>query len=320
VTTPIAGTVLGEILFRASGMLLREPGFLRALGAGILAPVSPFNRAVLGDWTEKPTNPAELQARVGALGLSEHRGAAASWSSGVVPDFGIRLIYGPAGDPDTRLEKPFDHFDLDASYGATGDAIASIVARGVLWGRQYEGAGERGLWGIYLGYDFFTPGTFRVSTTYLGVGASTRFFLSPSVVLDLDAVGAGIPVGAAGRSYVPPGSKRDYHFGAGVQGDVEGRLRLGDRAEIGVGARYYLLYGQGDYAADERVGYYGASALVRIFGPHAIGAEGILLSRRATAVPNDPPPSQDGQLLRVFYAYSPARRIAPVEVPDLGRP
>ena len=53
ITTPIAGSFLGEPLFRMASLLLEndgsKPGFWRELGAAVISPPTGFNRLVFGD-------------------------------------------------------------------------------------------------------------------------------------------------------------------------------------------------------------------------------------------------------------------------------
>ncbi|HSN93157.1 MAG TPA: DUF3943 domain-containing protein, partial [Anaeromyxobacteraceae bacterium] len=312
ITTPIGGVVFGEILFRAAGMIRRERGFWRELAAGFVSPPTSFNRAVVGRWEEPPTNPTELVARAGAIAFAKDGGADPLLGEGARLDVGLRLVYGPAGDPDTRLERPFDHFELEASYGAYADPVASLLARGLVLGWTFEGTRGRGLWGIYLGYDLVTPGRFRVSTVHVGLGMAGRLLLAGPLSLDLDLVLSGVPMGAAGWAYPgPDGKGRDYHMGGGVQGVVGARLRAADRAEVGLGVREYLVVGAKDSVGRERVTYLSGSALVRLLGPHALGAEAVLAARSADGVPGEPSVREEGRILRVYYAYAPAAPAPP---------
>jgi hypothetical protein len=320
VTTVIGGIVLGEVFFRSIGMMRRKPGFWRELGAGLLSPMASFNRAVLGNWDEPPGNPTEMVAWTGAIAFAKDRESDPFLGEGTALDVGLRLTYGPAGDPDTRLERPFDHFELVASYGAYEDPVASLLARGLVFGAPLGGGRHRGLWGIFLGYDLLTPRHFRVSTVHVGLGAATRLRLAPPLALDLDLVVSGVPLGAAGSAYAgPDGKGRDYHMGPGVQGVLGARLRVAERAEVGLGVREYLVVGARDSVGQERITYLGGTALLRILGPHALGAEAVLATRAATGLPGEAAVREEGRILRLYYAYAPASPTPPVSQADLAR-
>jgi hypothetical protein len=315
VTTVIGGIVLGEVFFRSIGMMRQKPGFWRELGAGLLSPMASFNRAVLGNWEEPPTNPTEMVAWVGALAFAKDRDADPLLGEGATLDVGLRLVYGPAGDPDTRLERPFDHFELTASYGAYADPVASLLARGLVLGATSAGSRQRGLWGIFLGYDLLTPGHFRVSTVHVGLGTANRFLVAGPLSLDLDVVVSGVPLGAAGSEYAgPDGKGRDYHMGGGVQGVLDARLRVAERAVVGAGVRQYLVVGAKGSVGQERITYLTGTALLRLVGPHAVGAEAVLTTRTATGQPGAPAVREDGRFLRLYYAYAPSASRA-----DLAR-
>jgi hypothetical protein len=320
VTTVMAGIALGEVFFRAIGMMRREPGFWRELGAGLLSPMASFNRAVLGSWDAPPPNPTEMTTWAGAIAFAVDREAEPLLGQGPTLDLGLRLTHGPAGDPDTRLERPFDHFDLTASYGAYLDPVASLLVRGVVLGRTYRTERSLGLWGIYLGYDLLTPDDYRVSTVSVGLGTAGRILLGPALALDLDVVVSGVPMGAAGSADAgEDGKGRDYHVGPGVQGLLDARLRLSERAVLGLGVRQYLVVGAKDSIGQERITYLGGSALLRLWGPHAVGAEAVLTTRLATGLEGEPAVREDGRVLRLYYAFAPAAPTPAVGAPDLAR-
>jgi hypothetical protein len=313
ITTTFGGVVLGEIFHRSIGMLRRDPGFLRGLAAAVLSPFAAFNHAVLGDWREVPRNPTEMTAWVGAVAFAPDQENDRALGAGAVPDFGLRLVYGPGGDPDTRFERPFDHFELVASYGTYEDPIATLLLRGLVAGAPWETGRGRGLWGAFVGFDLVSPGNYRVSTSHLGVGAVSRFQLAPALALDVDLVVSGVPLGTAGWAWPgEDGKGRDYHMGPGVQATLDARFRLGDRAVASMGVRQYVIVGAKDSVGEERMTYLSASALLRVLGPHALGVEGVLLGRTAETLPEDPTVRESGRILRAFYAYAPASPVPAV--------
>jgi hypothetical protein len=320
VTTIFGGIILGETFFRSIGMLTRDRGFWRRLAAGVLSPVGAINNAVLGDWNEAPVNPAELRAWVGAIAFAPDTSQDSALGKGATADLGLRLVYGPGGDPDTRFEKPFDHFELEASYGCYLDPVFTLLARGLVFGASYEGPAQRGLWGMFVGFDMITPGRYRMSTSSVGIGTVSRFTLADELALDLNVVVSAVPIGVGG--YVPPGtggSSRDYHIGGGAQGVLDLRLRAGTRTEVDLGVRQYVVIGSRDSIGQERMTYATGGLLVRLFGPHALGTAATFIARSGTVMPEDPAVRTDGAVLRVFYAYAPYRPISPVPSPDVAQ-
>jgi hypothetical protein len=127
-------------------------------------------------------------------------------------------------------------------------------------------------------------------------------------------------MGAAGSAYAgPDGKGRDYHLGGGVQGILDARLRLAERAVRGLGLRQYVVVGAKDSLGQERITYLGGAALLRLWGAHALGAEAVLTARAATGLPGAPAVREDGRLLRVYYAWAPAAPTPPAAAPALAR-
>jgi hypothetical protein len=116
--TSLGGIALGEMLYRASWMVLDNTATgssrtWKEVGAALLNPVQGFTRLVTGDWGKVGPNPADrLPSR-----LTGRFSAGARW----VGDRGLDqtegqgflelgMIYGDPFDP--AIRKPFDAFDL----------------------------------------------------------------------------------------------------------------------------------------------------------------------------------------------------------------
>jgi hypothetical protein len=129
ITTAVAGVVLGEALHRISGMILdgpRSPG--RVVAATLVAPMEAVNRALVGTEPAGPTAPFRAALSVGALTFDPDRGTPGR--ERVVPEIGARVSYGLPGDRRFRFERPFDRFELEATYSTEKDPIGTVFARG----------------------------------------------------------------------------------------------------------------------------------------------------------------------------------------------
>jgi uncharacterized protein DUF3943 len=302
ITTPVAGAVLGEILWRLSGLVLAGgDGSGHAALASLLSPMGAVNGSLLGTRPPRP-GPSELVAWAGALSFtpSEHERIGAGETA---PELGLHVVYGPPGDPRTEFEHPFDHFDLVAAYAARPDPIATLHARGLLAALPYEGERTRGLWGLYLSFDLATPRQYRISSSALGVGTSGRYAVTPGIAVDATAVASGIFLGAAGVvPAAPDGAGRDYRFGPGAQAVFEAQVLAGDRATVGCSVRHWILLGAGEArGTEEHVAHLGASGLVRLWGRHALGVEATFTSH-TTAEAGGPGVEEHGRIIRAYYA------------------
>ncbi|ACL66974.1 conserved hypothetical protein [Anaeromyxobacter dehalogenans 2CP-1] len=284
VTTTVAGMVLGEILGRFSDALRAEGGTWNGVAASVLSPMGAVNRRLLG-----PTRPERATSSRWALAMGGATGDATgdrgTWGGGV----GLDFAWGLPGDPDLELEQPFDHFVLEARYGFARDPDATVRARGLLAGRSFEAAPARGLYGLFLLFDFDTPQRFHVSTSALGAGASARADLGGGLALEGDLVGAAVILGAAGTvDRGDDGKGRDYRIGPGAQALAGLDLVAGTRARLGAVARQYLIFGEGEVAGDERIAELGARGSVRVLGAHAVAVDVSRHLRHASADASGP--------------------------------
>jgi hypothetical protein len=306
ITTTVAGVVLGEAFHRISGMILdgsRSPG--RIAAATLVAPMETINRALVGTEPEGPTPPSRVEFRAGALSFDPARGTAGR--DPVVPEIGVRLSYGVPGDRRFRFERPFDHFELESTYSAQADPVATVFARGVLAGRTFEGERVRGLTGLVLQFDFSALGRYRVSTSALGLSVEGRWEASSRVALEGAATASAVLLGAAGYLSGRPDELRDYRMGPGGQAHLEVRLFALDRIATRLIARQYLVAGAGAIGGLERVSNVGAEMEVRVLGPHALGIEGNFAYHSGDAGAGAPARSETGTQLRAYYAFTTGR-------------
>jgi hypothetical protein len=272
ITTPMAGIVLGEALFRFSDALRYEGGWWRNGLAAFLAPFGAVNaRAVRR--APRPAPGLRWQVAMGSISGDATGGG---WGSGAARPWGsFSVVWGRPGDPDLDPSRPFDHFVLESGYEAAGDPAATVRVRGLVLGDGLEwGRSTRGLWGMFLSYDFDTTGPYRVSTSAVGVGASTRTELSRGLDFEGTAIASAVLMGAAGNlDKHGDAMARDYRFGPGQQALLEGRLIADDRIAGALALRQYLVVGDGPGNGAEMLLEGTARVTLWLTGPHAIGAE-----------------------------------------------
>lgn len=279
VTTTVAGMVLGEILGRFSDALRAEGGAWNGMAASVLSPMGALNRRLLGPTRAEPAPSSRWALAMGGI-TGDATGDRGTWGGSV----GLDFAWGLPGDPELELEQPFDHFVLEARYGFARDPDATVRGRGLLAGRTFDAAPARGLYGLFLAFDFDTPRRFRVSTSALGLGGSARAELGRGLALEGDLLGAAVLLGAAGTvERADGGEGRDYRMGPGAQSMAALDLVAGDRARLGVVGRQYLILGEGEVSGDELLLELGARGSVRVAGAHALAADVSRHLRRASA-------------------------------------
>jgi hypothetical protein len=182
-----------------------------------------------------------------------------------------------------HLREPFDHFDLTATLVATDQPWGVLWVRGLLAGREDDGARSRamtGLWGIY---ETATPDRFRASTSAIGFGTVAQRWWPGGLAVQGTAILAG-GFGAAGSREAADGLA-DYRFGLNALALLEARVIAADRGALRVSARQYVI---GDAlspdAGRELITYATFGATLRVVGRHAFGLDA-LIARRSSRAP-----------------------------------
>ncbi|HSL02715.1 MAG TPA: DUF3943 domain-containing protein [Nitrospiraceae bacterium] len=288
ITTPIAGSFLGEPLFRMASLLLendgRPPGFWRELGAAALSPPTGLNRLVFGNRFDAvfPSYAPAISTRfqLGAALNTHLHGPATSDFKQNEMNADFQLAYGLPGKPGYSYSRPFDYFNFQFT-ASTANTFENIIIRGLLLGAPYAaGDSYRGVWGLFGSYDYISPQVFRVSNTALNLGTTGQWWLSRVVALQGTALG-GVGYGAAGT--IHGSGERDYHYGATPQGLLELRLILGDMAMLNVTAHEYYVSGLGstEHRGSENIARGTASFTVRVYDRHAIALKYVTSQRDA---------------------------------------
>ncbi|MHB8481354.1 MAG: DUF3943 domain-containing protein [Nitrospiria bacterium] len=289
ITTPLAGSFLGEPLFRMSNLLLEggngRPGLWRELGAAAISPSTGFNRLVFGNRFAAlyPSRHPAVFTRVELGGSLTSQLTDQSVSQSVkreeaTADF--TMAYGLPGKPDYPYTRPFDYFNFQFT-AATANVFENIMTRGLLIGTDYAvGDAYRGVWGLYGSYDYIAPQVFRISTSALSLGTTAQWWLSQAVALQGSAL-SGVGYGAAGT--IQGSGERDYHYGVTPQGLLALSMIFGNVANFDITGREYYVSGVGsteDHGA-EAIFRGDAAFTVRVYGHHGITLKYIASSRDA---------------------------------------
>jgi hypothetical protein len=323
IASGIAGNFLGEPLFRIASLLLeRYPGFWSEVGAAVISPPTAVNRLVFGDRFAAvfPSHDPAVFAQ-GRLGFTRRVYAAGGDASEFEPNgaaIDFLIAYGLPGKEGYHYTRPFDYFQFEfLGLSTAGSLVESLIARGLLLGREYEvGEAYRGVWGLFGSYDFISPGFFRVSSTALSLGTIGQWWLSPSVALQSSAF-AGLGYGAGG-SVSGPG-QRDYHYGATWQGLLALRLILGNAAQFDATMREYYVTDTLSTTpqGSETITLLNFGFTLRIFGRHALGLQYLFSIRQGeyTDLANQ---HQRSATLTFFYTLLSDTRFGAVEWRETG--
>jgi hypothetical protein len=308
IASGIAGSFLGEPLFRAAHMLLdrrlRRPGAWRVLAATLLSPPVGVNRLIVDDRVDPSMTDvlgaSDIRVQIGVIAPVTSR--VRSWSA-LEPNtrlIGFSMDYGFPGRSDYCFGHPFDYFRID---GITSrDGLESLATRGLIAGHDYQaGAANRGVWGLYGSYDYFAPDVFRVSSTALSIGSTAQSRLSTALTLQ----GTGLfGVGYTATQAVARSDGREYHYGVAPQALASVRLIAGRRAAVDITAREFYVTDVAGFGERQRdvILRADASVALRLFGRHAI-AVSYFLSRRDTRPPDRSRAISSRTTIGAFYTF-----------------
>ena len=323
VASGIAGSFLGEALFRMSSLVL-EQGYgnstWREVGAAAISPSTGFNRVAFGKRFSEvlnSNNPAYYgRLQVGTSATTQHQAgdSGAARRSEVLVDFA--MDYGLPGKPGYHYTRPFDYFNFQVT-ASSANAVESMATRGLLFGTDYEvGENYRGIWGLYGSYDYISPQIFRVSSTALSLGTTGELRLANSVVAQ-GSVLAGL--GYAGVSTLHATQNTDYHYGIAPQGLLSLRFIFGDTTSLDVTARDFFISRVAGAGTSKRDNIARAdfSLTFRVLREHAVAIK-YLWSRRDATFPglsdlarNDL--TQSRGTLGLYYVYLGKGRFGAVD-------
>lgn len=307
IASGIAGSFLGESLFRLSNLVLDNTNQLsptmRQVAAAAVAPSAAFNRLAFGKRfdvafdSHEPAYYGRLQLGVNSSSRNDAADPAGLQRTDALANFAID--YGLPGKNGYHYTRPFDYFNLEAT-ASSANGVESISNRGMLIGREYEmGANYRGIYGLYGSYDYIAPQLFRVSSTALSLGSTAQWWLSRSIALQGTAT-TGFGYAAAGS--VRPVGERDYNYGIAPQALLALRLTFDDTAALDFNAREFFV---SSVAASSRGGHENilradATATFRIKGQHAIAVK-YLWSHRDAYFPRAGDQTQTRGTIGVYY-------------------
>ena len=186
VASGIAGSFIGEALFRMANLVLEEGNqispFWREVAATAISPSTGFNRLAFGDRFHSvfaSHDPAYFfRLNLGFSGTTQNNTGASTLPKRNEAIADVSLDYGLPGKRGYTYMRPFDYFSFQAT-GSSANVFENIMTRGLLFGKDYEaGDNYRGIWGLYGSYDYIAPQFFRISSTALSLGTTAQWWLS----------------------------------------------------------------------------------------------------------------------------------------------
>ena len=307
IASGVAGSFLGEPLFRISRMLLDRAdngrGLWRSLGAILVSPPTGINDLLVGEPAGSRAPDAvpfsDIRFQIGATRSATGNDLDLSSMESTRPRFGLSMDYGYPGSAGYRHERPFDYFRIESSVSA--DGLDQLSTRGLITGKDYGAGRLSAIWGLYGTYDYLAPGDFNFSSTAFAGGTTLQAQLSRSLVLQSSAL---LGAGYAAAHLDGHDDGREAHYGFTPQALANLRVIAGRRAAFDVTAREFYVSDIGGFGTGQRdlifVG--DASLAVRLFDRHALGLT-YQLSGRSSHYLRAPDERQSRVTAGVFYTF-----------------
>jgi hypothetical protein len=322
VASGIAGSFLGEPLFRMSHLLLKKrsdvPFAWNQVAAAVVSPPVGLNRLLFGDRYDAAFDDHDPsyygRLRVGANHVVQQGLATATdvRTNDAAVDFA--LDYGLPGREGYTYTRPFDYFAFHVA-ASSAHGVQYLATRGLLLGMDYA-AGEsvRGLWGLYASYDYQAPQIYNLSTTALSLGSTAQWWATRDVAVQATGL-VGVGYAAASTSRGVP-TDRDYHYGSAPRIGLALRATTSARWSVDLDADKVLLGRVANRAAGRDDITRAEAALTwRIRGLHAIGVK-YTWSHRMATFPVIGDRSQTLATVGVFYTLLGQQTFGAVEWRD----
>ena len=312
IASGIAGSFLGEPLFRISRLLLERadngPGIWRTLGSVLASPPVGINQLLVGNpagsFAPDAVPYSDIRVEFGATATTTGHSRSVSSLALNRPRLVLSMDYGYPGNASYRHERPFDYFRIESSVSAEG--IKHLSTRGLLAGADYGAGRLGGIWGIYGVYDYFAPDDFRFSSTAVSFGTTLQTWISGSLAVQSSGlVGGGYTASqTASADTLDRTDAREFHYGFSPQALANLRFIAGRRAALDLTARQYFVSGVGGFGTGRRdLIFVGDTSLAfRIYQRHAIDVT-YQLARRSSDLRALPDQTLARSTGGIFYTF-----------------
>ena len=277
IATPVGGAAIGEVLYRASDLVLddRMTGgkrFGRELAAFLISPMRGFTRIVTGRaWEKRATTGRRFGVPPISVSMSLGSRMLVFQDDGKLSKVGaaarIDVEYGDRFAMTTKA--PYDYFSLLLELNAmeTQPLLSRVEIIGRLLSRSLVDTRKCGLSvGMYQHFDYFDSDTisdepqddplkpcvvpYKLGTpASVGGGLMFRYATAPQWSFDAYLHANAIILGGILSDYYRQ-YHRNYNWASGFSFKLGGRCNLGNRFSINIANRFYQLYTWQGYGYD----------------------------------------------------------------------
>jgi Domain of unknown function (DUF3943) len=298
INTTFTGVFLGEISYRLSSNFLDDQTtgaerFFRELFAGIINPQRAFSRLLRGRLTRETSEeiyqkePLTMTFAAGAHLVNDGRSFGTGSTKGMLV---LLLRYGSPFEQRSRTIYDFFRLRADLTNGLGRKIVDNIIGEAFLFGKNFHSGNMEMLIGGFQHYDFWDNFTFELATVAFGPGMISKLPVSANSTLYFDVHFGIVPLGANSMILGPNNSEfRDYNYGGGAEGKLEGVLVLGGWAKVRLRSNYYWLHTYVGIAGDNFIGIVRPTVEFRLVDNLSIGFEHLVYysDRYALGVPTD---------------------------------
>ena len=275
ITTSVAGTLTGEILYRLSSDILDDTKrgserVFREIFAGIVDPVRGINRLLQGRsfrvTTKEIYQKEPLKILIGGGIQKINNGN--SFGTGKTSELiNLSIVYG---DPfENRKRKPLDYFEsnivLDNGDRAGKSIVDNLSLNGLLFGKNAQAGNLKMLMGVFQHYDYFNNHIFELGNLTFSGGIISEMPVGQKSFLHTNLHLGIVPFGGYSINLGPDTSLfRDFNYGGGVGSKIDCTLEIHKFININLSAIYYWMKTYSGIKEDNLIGIIEPTILLRV--------------------------------------------------------
>lgn len=225
VATSVGGVALGEMLYRASSLVLDNTAtgsgrVWREIAGTAIAPTRGLTRMLSGEMFRQGPNPPDSRppsSYVRLVGGARTAGQYRIWDSDTTRAFAeVGIYYGDLFKE--RERKPYDFFEVEGQLNFGGDktTLGRIQSRGLLWSKQVAGTERtRHRVGVVHHFDYVNTFAYEWGSQSVSAALVSRFDAPGGAALFTGIYLNGVMLGATNSDH-ENFTGREYDYGPGL--------------------------------------------------------------------------------------------------------
>jgi Domain of unknown function (DUF3943) len=268
--TTLGGISLGEMLFRFSSLVLdnRATGsnrVVREVAGTLINPVRGFNRLVRGEMSQVSETPPDWRPTFiqGSMDVGYRRlSSSPSLGGPTASDQAFVQFSVLYGDPFTDLRKaPFSTFQAWGTLASKSEksrALQDLRVRGSLAAKPVGSDSSNTLLALLMTYEYISNPVIDFGAQGFQGGIVTRTNPQKPLHAYGEAMVRANPIAAIRSDYFVTAEGRDYDYGVGLGGRVEGRAVWAQKGTLRVNGGYIWLPVVSGFSGNHHVFTFGA--------------------------------------------------------------